>query len=308
MAKPIVSDVYDAARTLAGDPSGQVLTYVKLEPFYKLAYSELFRALQNSQNVRINQKAYYDLAAFTSFLDPATAGIANLGEVTDLRERGGVTEATITGATPGVSSLSVTAVGHPFSTGDQIVQFGMLGLSDDANGMFTITKTGANTYTANGCTATGTWTSGGIAAKSLEQFVKVDGPKTAIDPSLSPQTTLREFTFDGDIFRFPVCSVARQLRISYTLSGAAPTSTTATIQIDDSKDFLSLRICGLALASRGNAQKAAAFTQAAVGAQWEQGIAGGVLNQLISAGIRNDQQRSIRRPRFRPRRAFENWY
>lgn len=300
MARPTVGDVYRAAAAHAGDFNGQYYSDTvpgsRLDPFFSVAYSELFRASQNMQSPRVRQVNFYDLPAYTSVLDPDTAGISNLGEIERIEERGSVTEVAITGAVASAASLAITAVGHPFSTGDQVVQFGIAGLSADANGIFTITKTGANTYTANGCTATGTYTSGGTAAKSTEQFAEVIGPTQLSDVLSGSQTILGEFSWDGDIIRFPQCSALRQLRITYTLSGNAPT-TDSTIPFDDSKDFLSIRTGGLALAARGNREKAEILNNLAVGPDWGRGIAGGILDQLLSAGVKalqNQPQNELR--------------
>lgn len=292
MARPTVGDVYRAAAAHAGDFSGQYYNDTvpgsRLDPFFAVAYSELFRASQSMQNPRVRQVNFYDLPAYTSVLDPATAGIFNLGEPELIEERGSVTEVAITGAVPGSGFLTITAVGHPFVSGDQAVQFGILGLSSDANGVFTVTKTGANTYTANGCAATGTYTSGGTAAKSTERFAEVIGPREISEVLSAPQSILGEFSWDNDIFRFPPCSALRQLRITYTLSGSAPTED-VTIPFDDSKDFLSLRTAGLALKARGNRDKANELNELAVGPDWGRGISGGILDQLLGAGVKNLQ-------------------
>lgn len=290
MARPLVGDIYEAVRFHAGDtaiPGGQLFTNAFLQVFYQFAYSELFRALLSAQNPAIQQESYYDLPAYTSVLDPATAGITGLGEIESIEERGSVTEVAITGAVPAAALLTVTAVGHPFVTGDQAVQYAIGGLSADADGLFTVTKTGANTYTANGCTATGTYTSGGTAAKSTEQF---SAPLTYLDRireiTTTPVSELDEFAWEGDLIYFPPCSALRQLRITYQLSGDAPTDPTATIRIDDAKDFLAARTAGLALSSRGNRIKGQFYNEMAVGPKWGDGIAGGLLDQLLGPGVR----------------------
>lgn len=308
--RPTVQEVKVAARTYAGDPNGRVLTSDVLQPYLNTAYSEIFRAMQATQSQRVRQETYYDLPAYTMVLDPATANIANLGEIETVEERGGVTEVAITGAVPGAGFLAVTAPGHGLSTGDQVVQYGIGGLTIDANGLFAVTVLSSSAYKANGCTATGTYTSGGTMTKSAEEFYELVPQQRILYIDSSPQTILRIYAWEGDLLRFPLCSALRQLRITYSLSGQAPSVAGDTIPIDDSKDFLSFRMCGLALQARGNREKAATFNEMAVGPEWDKGVEGGILAQLLSSGVRNLQrlppaQRTP--PAFRSRRRYLIW-
>lgn len=294
MARPTVTTVYAAAADHAGDFLRQfyvVTVPSKLDPFFALAYSELFRAMQKYQSTRARQENYYNLPAYTSVLDPATAGIANLGELESIGERGGVTSVAISGVAAGAGAATVTtSTPHGRATGDQIVQFGIIGMTDDVNGQFTITVTGASSYTANGCTATGTYSSGGTMAFSTEEFTDVVPGDTS--EALTSSTQLGIYSWKNDIIRFPPCSALRQLKIAYSLSGAAPSTTNATVPIDDSLDFLATRTAGLALASRGNRPKADTLNLLAVGqpADWARGIPGGILDQLLAPGVRNLQR------------------
>lgn len=292
MARPTVTQVYAAAAGHAGDPNGQFFAFTtgsRMETFYKTAYSELFRAMQSMQSPRAKQTNFYDLPAYTSVLDPATANILNLGEIDSIQERGSVTEATISNAVSGTGLVTITATAHGFATGYQIVQYGIGGLTDDVNGLFTISVTNANTYTANGCTATGTYSSGGKAAYSTEGFTDVIPANRNTFPTNSPQTTLLNYDWQGDLIYFPTCSVLRQLKIVYLLSGSAPLTTNAVIPIDDSLDFLAVRAAGLALRARGgNRDKAAELNALAVGINWEsRGDPGGFLDQLLGPAVRN---------------------
>jgi hypothetical protein len=66
---------------------------------------------------------------------------------------------TITGAT-NASPISITSNGHARITGDQVQITGVLG-NTAANGTWTVTVTGTNTFTLNGSTGNGAYTSGG---------------------------------------------------------------------------------------------------------------------------------------------------
>lgn len=67
---------------------------------------------------------------------------------------------TITAAT-NASPIAVTSAGHGLSTGARITISGVAGNSA-ANGTFTITKTGADTFTLDSSTGNGAYTSGGV--------------------------------------------------------------------------------------------------------------------------------------------------
>lgn len=72
----------------------------------------------------------------------------------------------ITGAT-NATPISVTIANHGFSTNDVIVISGVGG-NTAANGVWTITVTGANAFTLNGSVGSGAYTTGGLAVKSVE--------------------------------------------------------------------------------------------------------------------------------------------
>lgn len=76
----------------------------------------------------------------------------------------GTTAKTITAAT-NASPISITATAHGFSSNDWVVISGVVG-NTAANGVFQITVVDANTFTLNGSTGNGAYTSGGIADKS----------------------------------------------------------------------------------------------------------------------------------------------
>lgn len=65
----------------------------------------------------------------------------------------------ITGAT-NVSPISVTSTAHGLQTGNVVKITGVLG-NTAANSTFTVTRTGANTFTLDGSTGNGAYTSGG---------------------------------------------------------------------------------------------------------------------------------------------------
>lgn len=86
--------------------------------------------------------------------------------------------ATITGATNASPIVIATSAAHGYDTHDEIEIAGVLG-NTAANGTWTITKVSSTTFSLNGSTGNGAYTSGG----------------TATDVSLTPQFTIPD---DGD--------------------------------------------------------------------------------------------------------------
>ena len=66
---------------------------------------------------------------------------------------------TLTGAT-NASPIVVTSVNHKLSSGTRVTISGVLG-NTAANGTFTVTSTGTDTFSLNGSTGNGAYTSGG---------------------------------------------------------------------------------------------------------------------------------------------------
>lgn len=299
---PLVSQVYSATRSVLGDTqtaAGEVFTDSLLEPHYVTAYAELFRALIGSQNPRVRQETYYDVPAYTGYLDPATAGIPNLGELETIEERGDVTEWAISNAVPGSAICTITSAATTLATGNQAIVYGVVGITDDINGAWTVTANSSTSTQLNGCTATGTYTSGGVLSYSAEEFIEL-APAERIDwTDRAPVSAFLTYAWERDIIRFPPADNVRQIRVTYLLSGNAPTTTTASVGIDDSLDFLKYRIAGMAGPSKGMLQRAQIYTALAVGPKWDsENVPGGILQQLLNSGVRNLQRLPprLRRP------------
>lgn len=292
---PTLAQVYSAARSVLGDDQvagGEVFTDQILQPKYQFAYSEMFRAMGQAQNPRITQEVYYDVPINTSYLDPATAGIENLGEVILVEERGGVTEWAISNVVPGTAVCTVTSSATTLATSNQAIVYGVAGVSDDVNGAWTVTVNSSTSTQLNGCTATGTYTAAtGVLSTSNELFHNVSPIRHIEFTDQSPQAEFLVYSFEGDVFRFPPCSGVRQLRITYALSGDAPTSTSARVRVDDCLGFLMYRIAGLAASSKGMVQRAQQYNGIAVGPRWDvDNTEGGLLEQLLLGSIRNLQR------------------
>ncbi len=314
---PLVSEVYTATRAVLGDnqvAGGEVFTDTILQSHYQYAYAELFRALQSAQNPRIRQEAYYNVPPFTGYIDPATMFVENLGEIETLEERGTVSSWAISGVTPGSGIATVVSAATTLATGDQAIVYGVGGISDDINGEWTVTVNSTTSTQLNGCTATGTYTAAtGTLSFSNELFLNMSPVLRIVNLQQQPQTAFLVYAWERDMIRVPPLSGTRQIRLTYSLSGNAPTTTTASVGIDDSLDFLSYRIAGLAARSKGMLARAQLYTDLAVGNRWlSESVEGGILQQLLITGIRNAQRMSPaqrRAPAFgwNRRRRWQVW-
>ncbi len=292
----LVSDIYTAVRAILGDtkiPQGEVYVDALLQPHYQFAYSELFRALQSAQSPRVRQENYYDVLPNTGYLNPATAFITNLGELESVEERGSITSWAVSSFTPGVGLATVvTSTPTTLIAGNQAVLFGLTGVTDDANGMWTVTPNSSTSIKLDGCVATVSGTpTGGTLSFSNELFCPMI-PQNRLDwVNMAPASTFQIYAWEGDVLRFPPALGVRELRIVYTVSGNAPIVTTYSTGIDDCLGFLSYRVAGLVSMSRGMVQRAEAYRNMAVGPNWESTqMPGGILNQLLLPTIRNMQR------------------
>jgi len=285
---------------LLGDndvPGGSDFTDTILQPFYKAAYADLFRILNNVQSTSLQTEAFYNLPANTSTLDPESAGISSLGSTIAIEQRGNVSAFTITDATPGVNELTLT-VNHTLSTGAIVTVNGVD--NDDVNGIWTITVNNQTSAVLNGCTATGSFVSaGGVMSNSPDNFIRMQQIQR-LDLLMSQSdsgTFINCFAIEGKFYRFYPSPTIRQLRIIYDISGEAPTDTTSTISIDDSLDYLSLQTAYRTARSRD--------------LDISQGLAADadfVARNMTAITVRNLQNMHMQRPPWRsPRNQWWIW-
>lgn len=306
---PIVSDVYRLARKKLGDEQNQTFHNWVLEDHYATAYRDLFRILDVYGNTKTERSAHYNLPANMVFLDPITFGVANFGEPIDIGSRSVDKSFAVTAALASPSAdppnvLLTLDAAHGLAEGDDVVVYGIKGISDDVNDQWTISLSGttASQIKLLGSTAFGSYTNGGVASTSKAQFGQKwehrDGP---FNLHTEASTNVRLFSWTGDRFRFPKVAETRQLRIRYSLSGEPPLKPSASIGIDDSLDFLGYWAAALAGPTKGLDQRARALAYIAVGPSGVADGSGGILKQMITLGIHTLQQKVIQTKRFLPR-------
>jgi hypothetical protein len=298
---PSKLQVLQTAQFHLGDEQGQLFSYALLEQPFQLAYRELARVLQNLGHPRVQTERFYDLPAYTNVLDPATAGITDFGEVERMEERSVIASVGVTNAVAGSGYVTITtAAAHPFVNGDLAVLWGLGGMVG-INGIFAVTVLSPTTFQANGATVIGTYTSGGTASKGQDAFQAMTSRDHIEDLSLINASTLGEYCWWGGAFHFIPNAGVRELRIIYTSSASIVIKLSDTTGIDDSLDYLALRLAAFAAGSRGAPQRAQALNLLALGPNLQADGSGGALRDLIASGVRALQGTPTRRPPFRQR-------
>lgn len=293
MSYPTLAEIYEQTRAECGDKEvagGQIYTDAILLPHVQGAVRAMWSVLANLAAPRIRKTLYYTLPANTSVLNPGSIESDYSQLAGRIGERGGLTSVAISNAVVSGNVLTITcSVAHGFSTGDVIVLEQIGGLVG-ANIMVAITVTSTTAFTANGVVASGTYTSGGFAVKSANEFAEIG--MTTATPVATTQSVpyIAAAYFDGMYLRFNPASENRQLRIPYYASAVVPTTGTDRIMVNDSIDFLSMYAAWKACSAQGAPVLASALKEQAVGNGYEKGINGGALFRLVNGAVRAMQQ------------------
>ncbi len=262
---PTRADVTQAVLSLLGDTQasgGSIYTAAFQAPHLNMAYQELFAKLSMMSADRIQREGFYVLPAYTNRFTPSLAGLTNFGGPVEVRERGTVTTYAISGAvaaspSAGLCRLTVAALPAAVVTGNLLEVYNVGGLSDDVNDQWALTVNSTTSVDLNGCTATGTYTSGGVLAYSTEQWSL---PLTPVASNrefpTAPSSLIGCYSWEAGKLRVPTCNVARELKFIYHLSSSLPVVaspvSTDSMGVDDSLAFLSNRTAQYAGASKGN--------------------------------------------------------
>lgn len=301
MPKPTLTNVYDQARAILADDSGDIYTDTVLGPHFRTAYRRIYRVMGNLSVKLVEVDAYFNLPAQTAVLDPATASITDVGEIVELRERSADSTVAISGVALNSNVATVTTgSAHGRSDGDSVVIYGVMGIGG-ANGLWTVAAPTTTTLTLNGSYLTGTYSSGGYVSFSseqwsdpLEQVVRID----EVMNTAQGNADLRKFAWTRDVLRFLPASATRQLKIVYRMSGTAPTSGTDVIHFDDSLDFLAMATAGYAAATRAPSISAQCMSEAFGSRLGKDGAYGGMLYELMQSAVRARQGERFRRMPF----------
>jgi hypothetical protein len=262
---PLRSDITSSVLYLLGDTQvtgGSIFTAAFQAPLLNLAYMELFGKLALAGADRIQREGYYVLPAYTGVFTPSLAGITNFGGPVKIRERGTVATYAVSAATPsspspGLCALTIAPLPTSVITGAQAEVYNIGGLTDEVNDSWFLTVNSTTSVVLNGCTASGTYVSGGTLAYSTEKWSDSLDPKDNTDDfTADPGSSLGMYCWQTGKLRFPPCSTARELKLVYHLSASLPVVASPVVGdsmgVDDSLPFLAHRTAQLCAASKGN--------------------------------------------------------
>jgi hypothetical protein len=294
--RPTINQVLNEARAFLGDddvPGGSDFVNTTLEPHLQAAYNDLFRIFNNEQVPKTQTECFYAMAAYQTTLDPVQAGITDLGSTIGMEERGSVTTLNVTNATPGANGCTLQVNNHGLTTGAVVSVNGITGLTPDVNNIFGISVVDANDILLLGCTATGTYVSGGTISTSTEEFLPMQYVDRIDWTQPVPGPQLNVYSIEGVNFKFYPANNIRQLRIIYELSGDLNVSNVnAVIQVDDCQDYLALQTAY----RQARARDLSIADELKADASW-------VAQAMTNFQVRSLQGQRIRMPAFRPRRS-----
>lgn len=319
---PLYTDATAAMRVHLGDTevaAGQVWTDAsgKCDPYLQQAFSELFKGMEGAGVKNVVRTLYGNLPAYTSYLKPATFGATNLADPVErpLWERASsgvvaITNAVPNTATPGAPFVRITATGHGLTTGQMALIFGIVGPTDDVNDQWSVSVVDANTFDLLGCTATGSYSSGGFVATSTQDWSEVQSVNFIEQFPQTPGGSLGYYCWINNAFRVPPATTARLVKMIFYLSAQAPTfaTPTASFGFDDCLGFLAYRAAALAVVDRvGAGAKFQALNVIALGPTQLHSDWGGLYGMLIRPKARSAARNPVVVAGFRNPRRNAGW-
>ncbi len=310
MSYPTLQNIFDEMRSNLGDDGvtgGEICTNTAALIQAQAAVRDMASAMVNVCDIRVFKTAYWVLPANTSVLIPSTMGVMDMAQPMSIMERGNLTIAEITGASYVDPTLTITAVAHGFQNNVSITQSKVGGMQG-ANGLFAITVTGTDSSVPNGAVGTGTYTSGGVAVYSPDDFQWMDFTQN-VDTQKNNAGYLRYWTWDAGLngFRFIPTGTERQLQIRYESSATVPTSVSDVVYVDNCLSFLGAWAAARFANTRLMQGHATRLATLACGPGMNIDRPGGMLWSLLQSSVRQMQRlpsAERTRPFFREPRAL----
>jgi hypothetical protein len=279
---------------LLGTPAGS-------GPFCK-AYRRLYDALAMVGSGRIRRQFYLNLPAYTQIMIPSAYGLVDLGEPEFMEERGSFVALPIAGVSTTSPVQVTTGSPHGLTVGSttQEAVVGCVGGTQSANGRWFVTVIDASSVTLNGSVSDGLlpiMTQNSMFSMSTEKFTDMSFTDRISDRDVTDR--LYEVLWEEECFKFRGATQARELRITYTANGIAPTLATVPIGLTNSDNFLATATAGFAAQSRGFYQMADRLFQQAYGPKGIADSSGGMLREFIAYQVREMQRTQRRRMPFR---------
>lgn len=305
MSQPTTNTIFTAAQTLVGDPNGQVATTAALTPFWNtIVYPEMFQAIARVQVPNIQREFYYTVPAYTTYLDPVSIGITDMGNdgPTLVEERPpGVLLPAITSTSNTTPIVVLFSSAPGIGTNSEIEINGVSG-TNGPNGRWYVTQgVDSSHWILNGSVTDGSAGTGGTAyLSSGEGFDEVYAQTVWEPDNYQIGTSLGVYFWQGGVFKFVGASAASQIHVTYWASGTAPANL-ATPLMDDCQTYAATRLAGVFAGSKGWYQMSDKYEIMSLGRNRTPDGRDGLLRSFVLTAIRSMQRGSIQRQFFRPR-------
>lgn len=294
-----VNSVFDDARSLL--QGGQTSTAMGLgngvlQTAFNQAYTEMWQAMEQLQTPRVRREFYFVVPADTSYVDPASAGITDMGEPELMYERGSLTSVQIS-TTDTSSPIIVATVGAHGLTTNAEVTIGQVAGTQKPCGRWFITVLTPTTFSLNGSISDAAG-SGGYATTSTERFQ--DHPMGWLRElqDFTPGARLGSCLWEGGVFQFNGASSAAQIRVTYLANATPPTTPTADFGVPEGATFVATRMASIMARSRGLYAYADALKLDALGPQGQADGSGGQLATFTNIYVNGMQRNQYRQPAY----------
>lgn len=305
MSQPTTSSIFTATQSLVGDAAGQVATTAALLPLWNtIVYPEMFQAIARVQVPNIEREFYYTVPAFTTYLDPASIGITDMGNngPTLMEERApGILLPAIVATSNTTPIVVEFASAAPLSANTEIEVNSVAGTNGPLGRWFVSAGVDSSHWILNGSVTDGSAGAGGTAYISSGQAFNPVYAQTVWNPdNFQIGSALGVYFWQGGVIKFVGASSARQIHVTYWASGTAP-SNLATPLLDDCQTYASTRLAGVFAGSKGWYSMSDKYEISSLGRFRAADGRDGLLRGFVLTAIRSLQRGSIQRQTFRPR-------
>lgn len=299
---PTIQEIFDNSRALlqGGNTSSALgLGNAILQNFLNQAYTEMWQTMESVQVPRISREFYFLVPAYTSQVNPATAGVTDMGEPQFMYERGGLTSVQIA-ETSNTTPVQVTTVGAHGLSSNADVTIGQVTGSQAPWGRWFVTVLDSTTLTLNGSVADGNAGIGGTLTTSEQSFRNrpVAWLHEEEDRALGPQ--LFDCLWEEGIFKFRGATEDAQIMVKYFANATLPANATTELAVAGADAFLAVRTASLAARSRGWYEMSSQLKQEALGASGDPNEPGGLLRSFLNIQVQGLARNIYRKQPFRP--------
>lgn len=307
---PTIQEVFDAARGLlqGGDTSSELgLGNAILQNFLNQAYTEMWQTMESVQVPRISREFFYLVPAYTSQVNPATAGVTDMGEPQFMYERGGLTSVQIATTSNTTPVQVVTVSPHGLATNADVT-IGQVTGSQAPWGRWFVTVIDASTLTLNGSVADGNEGIGGALTTSQQRFQ--DRPVRWLheESDRAPQEQLCDCLWEEGIFKFRGAAEDAQIMVKYFANATLPGNATTELAVKGADAFLAVRTASIAARSRGWYEMSAQLKTEALGPSGEADGRGGLLRGFLNIQVQGLQRNQYRKMAYSPDGSGGNEY